>query len=73
MSAKTLPDAVVPAPRWASLQRAAVYKDVSVKTIRRRIASGEITGYRHGARLIRVDLNELDAMGEPIPTGGEVA
>ncbi|GAA2225408.1 hypothetical protein GCM10010413_20040 [Promicromonospora sukumoe] len=33
---------------------------VSVKTIRRRIADGTVTGYRIG-RLIRVDLDELRA------------
>lgn len=31
---------------------------VSVKTVRRRIADGTVTGYRIG-RLIRVDLDEL--------------
>jgi excisionase family DNA binding protein len=33
---------------------------VSVKTIRRRIADGTVTGYRIGT-LIRVDLDELRA------------
>jgi len=39
-----------------------------VKTIRRLIAAGEITGHRLGKRLIRVDLNELDATMQLIPT-----
>jgi len=57
----------------ASLPSAADYARVSVKTIRRRIADGTLTGYRMGPRLIRVDLNELDAILSPIPTMGATA
>jgi excisionase family DNA binding protein len=51
---------VAPAPpvHLISLKDAAGHFHVSVKTLRRRIADGTITGYRVG-RLIRVDLNEL--------------
>ena len=35
--------------------------------MRRRIADGDITGYRLGPRIIRVDLAELDATFRPIP------
>lgn len=56
--------------RLESIQNAADYLGVSTKTIRRQIARGELTGYRAGPRLIRVDLNELDAMLRPIPTAG---
>ncbi|WP_315278952.1 helix-turn-helix domain-containing protein [Kocuria carniphila] len=41
-----------------SLAETAEMLDVSVKTLRRRIADGTIHGYRVG-RLIRVDLNEV--------------
>lgn len=51
----------------------AVHAGVSQKTIRRRIADGTLTGYRMGPRLIRVDLNELDALLRPIPTAGDAA
>lgn len=64
------------ARRLASISQAAEYAAVNPKTIRRRIASGDLTGYRMGARLIRVDLNELDQLMRPIPTtsgGGRVA
>lgn len=54
--------------RLASIERAAEYAECSTKTIRRRIADGSLTGYRMGARLIRVDLNELDSMLRPIPS-----
>lgn len=62
--------------RWSPLTRAAEYLGVSDKTLRRMIASGVVTGYRAGPRLIRVDLNELDAMLRPIPSatfGGDAA
>jgi len=32
------------------------------------IARGELAGYRAGPRLLRVDLNEVDALLKPIPT-----
>jgi len=44
--------------RLVALADAAEEFSVSVKTIRRRIADGTVTGYRVG-RLIRVDLDEL--------------
>jgi excisionase family DNA binding protein len=53
--------------RWASLADGAEYLGVCERTCRRLINSGHITGYRAGPRLIRVDLNELDAMMRPIP------
>ena len=56
--------------RLESIPNAAEYVDVSTKTVRRMIARGDLTGYRVGPRLIRVDLNELDAMLRPIPTAG---
>jgi len=44
------------------------YADVSTRTLRRYISHGRLTGYRVGSRLIKVDLNELDAIAHPIPT-----
>jgi excisionase family DNA binding protein len=55
-------------PRWASLDAAATHIAVSRKSIRRMISEGKITGYRAGDRLIRVDLNELNALMSPIQT-----
>ncbi|QYN32591.1 helix-turn-helix domain-containing protein [Pseudonocardia sp. DSM 110487] len=54
--------------RLVGLAVAADYADVSTRTLRRYIAHGRLTGYRVGPRLIKVDLNELDAMARPIPT-----
>jgi len=40
---------------------------VHERTIRYRIADGSLTGYRVGPRLIRVDLNEVEALFTIIP------
>jgi excisionase family DNA binding protein len=53
--------------RYASLAKAAAYADCNERTLRRHIASGDLTGYRLG-RVIRIDLNELDAWLKPVPT-----
>ena len=57
--------------RLESIQDAADYVGVSTKTIRRWISAGRVTGYRAGPRLIRVDLNEVDAMLRPIPAAAK--
>jgi excisionase family DNA binding protein len=54
-------------PRWGSIAAAAQQLDCSTRTIRRMIARGELAG-RAGPRLLRVDLNEVDALLKPIPT-----
>lgn len=46
----------------ATLQEAAEYWNCHERTIRRHIAAGNLTGYRLGKRMIRVDLNELSAL-----------
>ena len=54
--------------RLVDLAAAADALSVSVKTVRRRIADGTVTGYRVG-RLIRVDLDELrERLAVVIPT-----
>jgi excisionase family DNA binding protein len=53
--------------RYASLAKAAAYADCNERTLRRHIASGDLTGYRLG-RVIRIDLEELDAWLTPVPT-----
>jgi excisionase family DNA binding protein len=44
-----------------SIAAAADHYDLSRQTVRRWIASGKITGHRVGPRLIRVDLEEIEA------------
>jgi excisionase family DNA binding protein len=55
--------------QFVTLARGAERHDCSVKTLRRKIASGELRAYRLGkSRAIRVDIAELDALMMPIPT-----
>jgi excisionase family DNA binding protein len=63
-----VPRATPPRRSLATLPEAADYAACSVKTLRRRIADGTLTGYRFGPRALRVDLNELDDALRPIPT-----
>jgi len=57
-------------PRLVRLKVGAAHAGVGVRTLRRRIADGTITGYRAGQTLVLVDLDELDAVYlQRIPTG----
>ena len=57
--------------RLASINETAAYVGVNPKTIRRRISDGTLTGHRVGPRLIRIDLDEVDArLLRTIPTAG---
>lgn len=56
--------------RLSSLPVAAEQYGVSSRTIRRYISAGHITGYRFGPRMLRVDLDELDALLRPLAAGG---
>jgi excisionase family DNA binding protein len=58
------------ARRYVKIAEAANYLQVTDRTIRQMIADGRITGYRNGSRLVRVDLNEIDAAMRPF--GGAV-
>lgn len=55
--------------RYGSIADAAEYIGVTPRTIRQMIADGRLTGYRNGPRLIRIDLNEVDAAMEPFGGG----
>jgi excisionase family DNA binding protein len=58
--------------RYAKIVDAAIYLDVHPITIRAMIEAGKIHAYRSGQRLLRVDLNELDALmaGDTDSAGG---
>ncbi|QZT64451.1 excisionase family DNA-binding protein [Mycolicibacterium austroafricanum] len=47
--------------RYVSIQHAAKHLGVTDRTVRQMISDGRLTGYRNGNRLVRVDLNEVDA------------
>ena len=52
---------------YESLSPAAARTGMSIKTLRRRIAGGQLAAYRSG-RLIRVDPVEVDRLLVGIPT-----
>ena len=54
-------------PRWLSIAGAAVWVSVSAKTIRRKIAAGELRAYRCG-KTIRIKTDDLEAMMRPVPS-----
>lgn len=60
-------------PRMVTIEAAADYLGVSVKTIRRRIGAGDLRAYRlRSTRLIRLRLDDLDQLMQPV-LGGDAA
>ncbi len=59
-------------PQFASLTVAADIAGVSVKSLRRYIEAGRITGYRVGPRMIRINIAELQELLAPIPNGADL-
>ena len=53
---------------FESLSSAAERTGLSIRTLRRRIASGDLAAYRSGRRVIRVDPDDVDRMLVRIPT-----
>lgn len=51
--------------RYAKIAEAADYLAVTDRTVRQMIADGRLTGYRSGSRIVRVDLDEIDAAMRP--------
>lgn len=49
-------------PRWATKEQAAQHIGVHPRTIMRWAAQGRLPIHRLGDRLVRFDLNEVDAM-----------
>lgn len=54
--------------RLSAIPAAADIYGVHPSTIRRYVSDGRITGYRFGPRMVRVDLDELDALLRPLAT-----
>ncbi len=48
-----------------TIQQAAEYIQVNPITIRKWQAEGDLTTYRHGKRIVRVDQDELEALLAP--------
>lgn len=55
-------------PRWATLNEAAAYARVHRSTMRGYISEGLLpASYMGKRRVIRVDLNDVDRMMQPVP------
>jgi excisionase family DNA binding protein len=52
--------------RRSTVPDAAAYATVSVQTLRRWIKAGLLRAYRVGPRQVRIDLDDLDALIQPI-------
>ncbi|WP_431840603.1 excisionase family DNA-binding protein [Gordonia hongkongensis] len=51
--------------RFVSIPQTAEYLGVTTRTVRQMIADGRLRAYRNGSRLVRLDLNEVDASMRP--------
>jgi len=58
------------ARRPASIAAAGEDAGVHPRTIRRWIAAGWVTAYRMGPKLVRVDMDDIDALHKRIPAAG---
>ena len=56
--------------RWATITEVADYLGVHPVTVKHMISDGRITAYRLGARICRIDLDEVDSSFQPY--GGAV-
>lgn len=54
--------------RLASVAKAAAVADVSPRTMRRWISMGRLPGYRVGPRLLKVSLDDVEALARQLPT-----
>lgn len=54
--------------QFESLSQAAERIGLSTRTLRRRIAAGDLTAYRNGPRVIRLDPDDVDRLMIRIPT-----
>lgn len=52
--------------RYETLQSAADRLAIDTRTLRRWIAAGRLEAYRTGPRLIRLDVDEVDALLSPV-------
>jgi excisionase family DNA binding protein len=58
-------ETLIPRRRYVKVAEAADYLRVTDRTIRQMVADGRLTAYRSGGRLVRLDLNEVDAAMRP--------
>jgi len=53
---------------FISLTKAAEMLSISVPTLRRRIAAGELPAFRSGRRIIRIRVSDLEKMLRRVPS-----
>lgn len=58
--------------KFITIKEAADYLGFSTRTIRNYISQGRLTGYKVGARSIRIDKAEVDALLRPMPNAKTV-
>lgn len=51
--------------RYITIKQAAEYLGLTDRTVRQMIADGRLRGYRSGARLVRLRIEEIDAAMQP--------
>lgn len=60
-----------------TIDQAAAYLQCNAITIRRMISRGELRAYRYSARIIRIDMADLEKLRRPVTSaadlGGDVA
>jgi excisionase family DNA binding protein len=56
---------------FISLSTAADILGISVHTLRRRIAAGELPAYRTGRRIIRIRIEDLERLLKRVPCAGQ--
>jgi excisionase family DNA binding protein len=54
---------------YVGITEAATYLDVTQKTIRKLIASGDLPAYRLGTHVLKIKIADLDAVLKPVPGG----
>lgn len=52
--------------RWASVAEVASYIGASEKTVYRHVWAGELPARRLGKKMLRIDLNDVDALLRPV-------
>lgn len=57
-----------PRRQFESIAQAAERTGLSIRTLRRRIAAGDLAAYRNGPRIIRLDPDDVDQLMVRIPT-----
>ena len=55
--------------RPATIAKAASHYEVTTRTVYRWIREGKLPAYRVGGRLLRIDLDDLDQLAQPVPAG----